>query len=505
MDSQPSTERTPLLGRQSSPRSPQLAASQPIGDAEAPMLYVGTLAAELKLDELSTFAVENLYAPDLTTQAARMSLALCVLFYYRKSITGKQALRGRDVWLQWRETEQHTAAIHNLDSRALRVWTEFLQDENTANDVSEVLWTAHPVDPGSKSTVRVIDFLASGGVPDELQRHALIHLSLMDTWKYGRPPTRSEGGAIATLLRFVDRCGTPRVLHIADCLAHLIYIYVLFHYIQFPPSPYERTMPVFDTRRTLIMSYSLSRLVRPRSQATIPPLLVLLSFLVCLPYAPVWYNFTFSVLELAFYWEVLLLQFAVPFSPWLLLHPEWLLPLAIIARRSLARLVAPVVFFLPLIIACLFMLDLAVLTDPWLSLSALSREGLLVHNSFVAFILLLILGSFICSLLVHPFLATFEVSTASKWDRYTRSVGLEARQAFANAVAWYGRRYYFPGQAVLVPAVFVWTPRLVLDLLGKRKTGAQGLAMAERVLWRAVVGPVAFLLSGFWVWYLRSG
>ncbi|KAJ3016817.1 hypothetical protein NUW54_g728 [Trametes sanguinea] len=392
MDGQTSTERTPLLGRQSPPRSAQPTADQSSDGTDA-RSYVGTFAAELKLDELSSFSVEELYPPNVTTQAARTAFALCALFYYRKSIAGRQTPRGRDVWTQWRETEQHTTAIRNLDSRALQVWAKFLEDENTAHDVAEVLWTAHPVDPDSKSTVRVVDFLAAGGVPDDLQRHALIYLSLMDTWKYGRQQSRGEGGAVATLLRFIDRCGTPRVLHIADCFAHLSYIYVLFHYIQWPPSPYGDTMRLFDTRRTLLMSYSLSRLTRPRSQATIPPLLVLLAFLVCLPYAPYWYDFSFSVLELAFYWEILLLQFAVPFSPWLFLHPEWLLPLAIIARRSLARLVAPLIFFLPLIIACLFMLDLAILVDPWLSLSAFSKDGLLAHNSFVAFVLLLIMGS----------------------------------------------------------------------------------------------------------------
>ncbi|KAJ2989283.1 hypothetical protein NUW54_g8833 [Trametes sanguinea] len=498
MDGQTSTERTPLLGHQSPPRSAQPTTDQSSDGTDATP-YVGIFAAELKLDELSSFSVEELYPPNVTIQAARTAFALCVLFYYRKSIAGRQTPRGRDVWTQWRETEQHTTAIRNLDSRALQVWAKFLEDENTAYDVAEVLWTAHPVDPDSKSTVRVVDFLAAGGVPDDLQRHALIYLSLMDTWKYGRQQSRGEGGAVVTLLRFIDRCGTPRVLHIADCFAHLSYIYVLFHYIQWPPSPYGDTMRLFDTRRTLLMSYSLSRLTRPRSQATIPPLLVLLAFLVCLPYAPYWYDFSFSVLELAFYWEILLLQFAVPFSPWLFLHPEWLLPLAIIARRSLARLVAPLIFFLPLIIACLFMLDLAILVDPWLSLSAFSKDGLLAHNSFVAFVLLLITGSFICSLLVHPFLATFEVPTSSQWDRYTQSVGLEARQAFVNAVVWYGTPYYFPGQAVLGPVLLARTPRLILDLFGKRKAGAQGLVTVERILWRVVVGPVAFILSGFWL------
>ncbi|CDO72310.1 hypothetical protein BN946_scf184977.g7 [Trametes cinnabarina] len=417
------------------------------------------------------------------------------------------ASRGRDIWTQWREEEQHEAGVHALDALTLRVWLQFLEDEGAAEDVAEVLWTAYPVDSYSDRMIRVVDFLAVGDAPEDLQRHRLLYLSLMDVWQYGREQARTASGVVATLLRFVDHCGTPRVLHIADLLGHIAYLGILYHYLNWPP--YLEPIRVFDTRRALLMTYTLSKLMRPWSSATAPPFLALFAFVICLPYAPAPNTFTFFLLLTTFCWEILLLHFSVLPSPLLLFRPDWILPFAVLARRSVAKLFSPTAFFVPALIACLLMLQFAMLDRPQVLFttlhSAAPTDSLVAYFSLFTTFLLFLMCAFTYSVLVHPFLATLQgtPATRSPWDRYTEAVGLEARRTFVHAVVTYATPYYFPPPVNLAQILLVRVPQIVLQAMGKRGNGARLLTLVQRVLWRLIVGPAAVLLSGFWLWYLH--
>ena len=141
------TERTPLL--------PSHGSSQNVNRAEGNDLpHIGVFAANMSLEDLPTYSTENLYPQTLSSRPAQTAFALCVLLFYRKSIAGDKSARGRDVWTQWREKAQHFVGINDLDALALRVWTEFLEDDGTAEDVEEVLWSAYPIEPFSTVTVR---------------------------------------------------------------------------------------------------------------------------------------------------------------------------------------------------------------------------------------------------------------------------------------------------------------------------------------------------------------
>ncbi|CDO72309.1 hypothetical protein BN946_scf184977.g6 [Trametes cinnabarina] len=507
------TEWTPLL--EPSPTTPIAViprqATQSTNEDPNSLPYVAAIAAQVQREDVSTFRVEDIYLPSLPTRAARSSLSLCALLHYRKSITGKSSSHGRDVWAQWREKDQRSSGARIVDALVLQVWANFLEDEGTTEELTEILWSTHLITPDSKLTVRVIDFLAAGEVPQDLQCHDLLNLSLIDAWQYGRHQIRGEEGAIATLRHFIDRqCGSPsRVLHFADCLIHAIYVLVLWHYLMWPQSPYEHTMSVLDTRRTIIMTYTLSRLVRPWSWDIIPPLLALFAFVITLPYAPVWHEFSYSVLLLAYYWQVLLLYLLATPTPLLLLRPDWILPLSVLAKRSAASVLSASVFFLLALLAYLFMFEIPLVVSSLFSaavLAPMSAESVAAYSIPLAWILLgFVTGAMAWCMLMQPFLAALENPTpASEWDRYTVAVGIEARRAFAQAVATYGSPYYFPAQASLVQAALVRIPRLFLETLGKERTGARALATVERVLWRVVVGPVVFVLSGFWLWHLRS-
>ncbi|KAI8995565.1 hypothetical protein BD414DRAFT_435578 [Trametes punicea] len=494
------TERTPLLPSRRSTQRAQVVDSDTDG-----LPYIGTSAASLSLEDISTYRVDNLSPRSLSSRGARTAFALCVLLYYRKSIAEGSTSPRRDVWTRWHEKEQSVAAIRDLDALTARVWADFLVEEGAQEEIAEVLWSAYPVDTYSTLSVRVIDFLAVRNAPKELLCHPLIYLSLMDTWNYGPADARGDESIAATLLRFLDRCGTPCVLHIIDFLAHSIYLCMLYHYLTWPP--YLEPIRTFDTRRTFVMIYTLSRLANPWSSSCIPRVLVLTSFLSCLPYVPMPNSFTFSVLLFSFCWEIILLHLpGLQPSPLLFLPADWILPLAVLARRSLVKLLAPTVYFLPGLVACLFMLQLSLIpslsTFALYSLYPVPMDARVTYFSLLTTFLLFLCCSFVYSLLVHPFLATLEGPKASIWDRYTQSVGLEARQSFMRAAITYGTPYYFPRPLNLGQVLLVQIPRFFL-VSNWRDSSAKTLALLDSVLWRITVGPAAFVLSGFWLWNLR--
>ena len=121
--------------------------------------------------------------------------------------------------------------------------------------------------------------------------------------------------------------------------------------------------------------------------------------------------------------------------------------------------------------------------------------------------LLFLLLLFLCSALgavaiVHPFVYPQDDPAPPLWDRYSKRVGIEARQAFARIVSAYVNPYYFPAPLNILHFLLIQFPTAVLILSGR--TVPSGLMVAERVLWRVTVAPFVFLLSGFWLWNLRA-
>lgn len=142
------SERTPLLPS----RRPTQEAHHDSSETVVP--HVGTYASEINLVDLATYSTNDLYPSTLSSRPARTAFALCVLLHYRKSIAGVTASRGRDVWNQWHEKNQHSLGISGLDYLALRVWSEYLEDAGTADEIAGVLWTAYPIDVYSPFTTR---------------------------------------------------------------------------------------------------------------------------------------------------------------------------------------------------------------------------------------------------------------------------------------------------------------------------------------------------------------
>lgn len=218
------TERTPLLRRSTRRTTRNLSPDSP---ADTPGLpHIGPFVAEMRPEDVHKYSIDNLYPPTIQSHSSRVAFSLCALLYFRKYLRDTSS-QGRDIWVRWRQEQQHTAALQVVDERIEQVWTQFIADDGSPAELSDVLWTTYPIFPDSRKTVRgeyiscsfsslhpylctVLDFLATGEAPHGFLSHPLVYLSLSDTWKYGRHDGYDDDGPLISLLRFVDNTGTPQ-------------------------------------------------------------------------------------------------------------------------------------------------------------------------------------------------------------------------------------------------------------------------------------------------------
>lgn len=283
---------------------------------------------------------------------------------------------------------------------------------------------------------------------------------------------------------------------------------MLCNYLLDPPIRAE--IPTSDCRTILLSSYALSRLFQAWSLATPPFVLVLISFLASHHSTPLPESCTYTLLLVAFSWNILLFHLPVHPSPLFLLSPEHILPLAVLIWQGLARTFIPVLaFFIPglLISSVLFSLSM---NDMFLisPASALVPMPSPLESRVVFLGLLTILFMSLCcaigfAFFIHPFLLQHERPARSSWDRYSDSVGLEARQVYVHAVQTYATPRYFPAPLNLLHVVLVRIPRAGLIVTGLKVT-TRWLEIVENILWRTVVAPFAFAVSTLWLWNLRT-
>ena len=224
----PPTERTPLLANPHSDRSLPSQDPAPVVLAHA-LPNIGPFVAEVRLDDLPKYSIDNLYPPTLRSRPTQIAFSLCALLYLR-SYLREASLRGRDVWAQWRQGRRNNAGVQSVDSLLIQVWERFLSEDGCSEDVRDVLWSAYPLYPDSTQSIRgkqfcapsglhlltpslVVDFLASGEGPTQLLNHPLIHASAVDTWKHGLFEGCDNEGVLSRLLYFLDSTGSPRWAH----------------------------------------------------------------------------------------------------------------------------------------------------------------------------------------------------------------------------------------------------------------------------------------------------
>lgn len=256
------------------------------------------------------------------------------------------------------------------------------------------------------------------------------------------------------------------------------------------------------------MLYSTSKVSQAWSLSTIPFLLVLLAFIVCLPSVPFPDDFAYSVLLLAFSWNIVELHLPRNPGPLYFLPFDYILPLAVLIWHGILRIFFPVItFFLPALILSIFLLSTS-LSDMFPNVFTLAHYGPAPMETRIAFLslfcvmLLLLLSSLIMLVLVYPSLSANTLQP-NMWDRYSKLVGLDARRAFIRAVTAYSVPYSFPPPFNLLYSIIVGLP-VSLMMLAQGKGGDQRLHLVQRILWRVTIVPIAMVVAGFWLWGLRG-
>lgn len=247
--------------------------------------------------------------------------------------------------------------------------------------------------------------------------------------------------------------------------------------------------------------YALSRVFQTWSLATPPFGLVLISFLASLSWTPLPETFAYILLLIAFSWNILLLHLPVHPSPLFLPQPEHILPLAVLVWRSLARTFIPILsFFIPGLFISFVLLSISLndvfLLRPMVAFTSISSP-LQCRVVFFGLLVIFFLSLYFAlgfSVLIHPFLASDEGPARSLWDRYSKSVGLEARQVYLHAVQTYAASYHFPAPLNLLHVLLVRIPRTWLIVAGLQALPTW-LEFVEIALWRTVVAPCTFIVS----------
>ncbi|GBE78265.1 hypothetical protein SCP_0111480 [Sparassis crispa] len=445
----------------------------------------------------------------LSSLAVQTAFSLVVLLELRK-IVSSGASRSQQIWEQWSQEQEDAETLQYLDHHVLSVWSEFLSEERSAEEIESALWQPFPVRHESLRLLRVVDFLCYRGAPRELLEHRIVYFSFIQTWKYGRRIQGRNPALSVRLIRIYDALCTPRVLHAVALVLHLSYLALLTHFVLFPPVRSVSTVrsPTPDLREALLMIYSGARLLQTWSLGTCPFLLVLLVFLYCLPSVPFPDGLAYSVLLFAFSWNVIELHIPRAPSPIFLFPFPRILPLAVLIWQGISRIFFPVVmFFLPALLLSLFLLSTS-LSDIFShlltvdSLDPAPMETRVAFISLFAVIFSLLLCSIIMLVLVYPSLP-LDTQAHSPWDQYSKPVGLEARRALVRIVVAYCAPYAFPAPFNLVELLTVRLPVSLATVLGWKEV-AMRFEVVERVFWRMTIGPIAAMVAGGWVWGLRD-
>ncbi|KAH8102600.1 hypothetical protein BXZ70DRAFT_890543 [Cristinia sonorae] len=248
------------------------------------------------------------------------------------------------------------------------------------------------------------------------------------------------------------------------------------------------------------MVYALGRLCTRWDATIVPFLLTLLAFLSCLPAIPRPQDGAYAVLLLALSLHVLQLHLPRPPSPLVLLPFVTIFPLATLVQHGILKIFLPVIaFFLPALLLALFLLSLS-LSDFLQGLHLIVRSASVpspieARTGFLALlaaVFILVLCSLMMFVLVYPHFSS-EDAPPSRWDRYSRPIGLEARRAMISIIAKYSfsDSTSFPVPLNLVSFTFVAVPSWTLSLLGFEDWQSR-MRTVDDILWLIFAAPLAF-------------
>ena len=124
------TETTPLLIDASS----SIPTTQPVPYIHPTLEHVQEIdVRELRFSHLCPYT--------LPTRAAEFAFALVILLQWRLNIV-RRCVYSQDLWDHWSKEQDDARILKELEQRILGLWTEFLQDYRSSQDIEDILWFA---------------------------------------------------------------------------------------------------------------------------------------------------------------------------------------------------------------------------------------------------------------------------------------------------------------------------------------------------------------------------
>ncbi|CAL1695974.1 unnamed protein product [Somion occarium] len=490
------TERTPLIS----------STSHHVETPAAPEPLVDPVVNKLRVREsgFQHIPVEQLCPDTLTSEMSRVAFVLVVLLSLHQTIHVGPKASFEHLSEHWRQERRDHDFLEAIRGQLVTHWEAFLLPEPSTSDIEHVLWVSFPLNESGRRA-RLVDLLALREAPGDILAHHVVYLSLLRTWTLGPIERETRTSILGRVSRrFVSVIS--RVLHLLDLLVQVAFLLLLVSYVLRPPtasSEETSPQPVPGTREILLMIYSSSQIFRPIQVTTISSALVLFSFLSRLPSVPYPDDFSFGTLMTALTIHILQLHLPVHPSPVFLLPFQTGLPLTTLVWHGVTRIFLPVLaFFLPAILIAFFLLSISLsdvlLHFPFLS-ATLDPAPLEARTTFV-FLLALLLVLMVCSVimlvLVYPFLSSS--NPPSEWDRYSTSIGLDARRSFIRLVVAYSERRFFPPPFNLLQFFFIRIPEFIFVRVGAKKV-LKWLDGIEGALWSIFVLPVSLVLGSFFL------
>ncbi|KAI0348603.1 hypothetical protein BDW22DRAFT_1350839 [Trametopsis cervina] len=404
------------------------------------------------------------------------------------------------VWDLWSSAVAAAEASALAEKQLIHMWTAFFSEPRTMSEIHQLFFQEFPVDEGNSASIRVADCYDI--LPSGVVKHAMFTLSMSHFWKNGPyAADLTSRPLLDRVLNKFDNRATPRVLHSLDLLLNLVYIWLLCLFALSPPPQGSEASPQPLTLQAwLLIVYSLSQALRQWSILSVPYWLAFSAALLSGTSTMLFQDIGYSLLLCALSIQILQLHLTFSPSPMFLFPAAYTLPLATVLWHGVSRIFFPVtVFFLPALLLTIFLLSVS-LGDvlPFLS-TASNVASPLEMRSALAILFVILFALLICSLviliLVYPSTSS-RSPPVSAWDRYSDSIGENARRVFARSVVFYSSPYLFLPPFNLLHILFVRLPGLISSTFCKHSR-AEAWTL-ERVLWRLTVGVLACLVSCLW-------
>jgi hypothetical protein len=124
--------------------SPLLHVPAPVfGSSAQPLPTVTSTLARIQYVNIEELTVSDILGSYDPTASTKTSFVLIILLQWRINKI-QERISPRDVWDQWSKEKNTSLAVDQLEALILKVWTDFVTEYRTPQDIENVLWFKFP-------------------------------------------------------------------------------------------------------------------------------------------------------------------------------------------------------------------------------------------------------------------------------------------------------------------------------------------------------------------------